>query len=1176
MTLSVNDFQAAVVERGIISRAALEKILQESDSRPDSADQLANLLVRYGHLTNYQASRITEGHIDNLFLGNYVLIERIGAGGMGQVYKARHLRMKRVVAIKILPPQMSDERTIERFHREVEAAARLTHPHVVTTHDAADHDGTHYMVMEYVEGRDLSEVVRTHGPLPAAEAVDYIVQSAEALEYAHRQGVVHRDIKPGNLLLDNDGVIKLLDLGLARFDDMSDDDKQLTKTGSVMGTADFMSPEQALDTREADARSDIYSLGCTLYWLLTGEPVYGGDTVLKKILAHRDRSVPSVRLLQPDVPKWLDGVLQKMLAKSPHKRYQSMAEVIEALEAHQLPSSPRVAVPQPREKVKQQHTIAMSGTGQSNAASQDVRTAPSMDVASMTSPTIVETPDTDVSTGFSDTIDSPPTALVRKLNSLTRAQITTAAVVLGFAVVGLVAYSFSGSNSPEVDPSSLSANEKTELPPVPDEKTVESKTPVKPTVGSGLADGATHFADLPEMFATVTADQTGRNLVGLVLDPQRTTGISAWQFDTRLPRARITSLAWHPTEDVLACGTADGVIRLIEVNTGQLEQILPGPAAAVHTLCWNLRGSRLACLSGESFIRVWSRDGRFSDAEADRDEIIDVGWNPDGRFLVGVGRFNGWHEWNLRFDHKLIPSPGYRGLGIAWNPLDDLVGVTRENGVVEIWQRPNELLQTIQAPDGPVMHPAWSADGQRLAAWCAADGAVHTWSRDGESGLRIELGEPDWISWKSSDQIVTRSGSTITVHALDGATPASFSLDEEVLTGPVHAATDGRRFACTTAANELLIVSEDGTIEQRFRGGQVRMDGRVRFNSTGTQFAVSSGKQIQIFTADGEPLRVLPGEFTPSVAWHSESDQLLTVGTDRQVKLWDNAGQLVSEFGENVGSMVAWAPGETGIVATQIDQSVAYYSLTGELIESRRIYGDPIISLESSTTDQGPLAAAARHHPVKLIGGDNQESEIAVDSDALKMLRWSHDGSLLAILDRKLTIVNAAGQVQEIGRLPDLSDATCLAWAPDSTQLAIGFHDGQAEDSRQRVARLDLQTSQLDYLSGCDASVADLSWSAQGKLIALSTDGTLRCWEMPAGQPVWSALPATGGVLENTSLVLDANGELLYGTRTQFNNQLVAIYREDERNYDRSKDNDELLHTLPMLEFSRRRKEPAP
>ena len=283
--------------------------------------------------------------------GEYIILRPLGHGGMGQVFQARHRRMDRVVALKIVAPQaVAGPGAASRFEREVKAAARLVHPNIVTAYDAGEAGGQHYLVMEYIAGQDLSATAEQRGPLPVPEAVEYIWQAARGLAYAHEQGVVHRDIKPGNLLLDDKGVVKILDMGLARMG-QSDESAagQLTSSGQVLGTVDYMAPEQAYDLRHADARSDIYSLGCTLYRLLTGECVFGGETVMQKLLAHRTAAIPSLCAKRPDVPEALDSLFRQMVAKQPADRPQTALEIVAALEAFRPASTTGLAASPPGE-----------------------------------------------------------------------------------------------------------------------------------------------------------------------------------------------------------------------------------------------------------------------------------------------------------------------------------------------------------------------------------------------------------------------------------------------------------------------------------------------------------------------------------------------------------------------------------------------------------------------------------------------------------------------------------------------------------------------------------------------------------------------------------------------------------------------------------------------------------
>ncbi len=275
-------------------------------------------------------------------LGEYQLIEELGQGGMGRVYKALQTKLDRVVAVKVLPRgRVGDRQAISRFEREMKAVGRLAHPNIVQAFDAREIDDTPVLIMEFVDGLDLAEIVRRVGPLPMADACELLRQTALALQCAHEHGLVHRDIKPSNIMLTRKGEVKLLDLGLARFYAEGgagvspvSASEEMTGTGQAMGTADYMAPEQASDSRTVDIRADLYSLGCTLYKLLSGRAPFSGPeyrTTLDKLNAHVHQPAPPIRRLVPDVPEGLAAIVDRLLAKDPEDRFATPAEVAEAL-----------------------------------------------------------------------------------------------------------------------------------------------------------------------------------------------------------------------------------------------------------------------------------------------------------------------------------------------------------------------------------------------------------------------------------------------------------------------------------------------------------------------------------------------------------------------------------------------------------------------------------------------------------------------------------------------------------------------------------------------------------------------------------------------------------------------------------------------------------------------------
>lgn len=336
VTLDRPAFRRAVLEAGLVVPEVLTRV---ETVAPGDATELARALVREGKLTPYQAGAVLQGKARGLLIGEYVVLDKAGQGGMGVVFQARHRSSGRVVALKILPPSFArDPDAVRRFRREFEMASRLKHPNLVAGLEANEDRGVHFLALEYITGHDLSRLVARGGPLPVPLALHCTIQVARGLEAAHSQGVVHRDVKPGNVMLDDAGAVRLLDLGLARVIEASSPfaattTGSLTQSGAYLGTVDYLAPEQANNAKRVDARADIYSLGCTLFYLLTGQPPFPESTLLKRLLAHQEQSPPSLRAVRLEVPEALETLYRSMLAKRPDDRPATMSEVLRALEA---------------------------------------------------------------------------------------------------------------------------------------------------------------------------------------------------------------------------------------------------------------------------------------------------------------------------------------------------------------------------------------------------------------------------------------------------------------------------------------------------------------------------------------------------------------------------------------------------------------------------------------------------------------------------------------------------------------------------------------------------------------------------------------------------------------------------------------------------------------------------
>jgi eukaryotic-like serine/threonine-protein kinase len=324
--------RSGLVEKDRLNALLLELKREAGGHSITDTDFVADRIVQAELLTRWQADRLLEGRHKGFFLGKYKLLGLLGTGGMSSVYLAEHVLMQRRVAIKVLPKnRVGDTSYLARFHREARAAATLDHRNIVRAYDVDNEGGVHYMVMEYIDGRDLQHIVQEDGPLDYMAVADYIRQAAEGLAHAHEAGLIHRDVKPANMLVDQKNVIKLLDLGLARFTDEEVASLTVQFDENVLGTADYLAPEQALDSHGVDLRADIYGLGCSMYFLLTGHPPFVGGTLPQRLMMHQKDQPPNILLDRGDAPPDLVAICMKMMAKKPGQRYQTADEAAKAL-----------------------------------------------------------------------------------------------------------------------------------------------------------------------------------------------------------------------------------------------------------------------------------------------------------------------------------------------------------------------------------------------------------------------------------------------------------------------------------------------------------------------------------------------------------------------------------------------------------------------------------------------------------------------------------------------------------------------------------------------------------------------------------------------------------------------------------------------------------------------------
>lgn len=949
-------------------------------------------------------------------VGSYEILEELRRGGMGVVYRARHTRLGRVVALKVLPPaQFRDPRAVARFRREMQSAGAIDHPNVVRVSDAGEAGGVHYLAMEFIDGDDLDRLVRRGGALPVAMACGIVRQVAQALEHIQRKGLVHRDVKPSNIMMTRDGHVRLLDLGLALLRDGYGDGSEITASGLLLGTAAYMAPEQASDPRQVDIRADLYSLGCTLYFLLAGRPPFGGKdhgSPLRTLMAHAQEPAPSIASVRPEVPGSLIVVIERLMAKDTADRFQSPAEVVAALGPF----------------CEEGPGLAVSADPESTAVQVSPASAPQHHPGRRLPPWKTKTLVALATIGALFVLWQI-VIIIRDRNGKERRIVVEEGHTVIITETG-------GEKAPAPSPAA-------------------SPKPATEASTTGVSTARSHsaFPDLiiePEPVKLRPGEPMSAE--ALVQRPPALTGVRSWTIETSRNRGNLGPLAYSPDGRRLAISGHDGVVRILDAATGSLQRMLIGHAGPVHDLAWHRAGRILASGGEDMTVRLWDTESSrlLLRLEGQQHPVGTLAWSPDGTELAtgSGGEVLVWEARTGRVVERIGGQAGYPWQSLAWAP--DGKTIVLKNGETRwaIWDRSAQLHKADFDVGKRINRLTFSPDGTTLAISCTDQNLVELW--DVGAGRRIRSMEQNYpvalaFSPAGSSLAVGQLYRTAICDPATGKEIRSLPNASLIFSANLAWSPDGKHLAEHAHQSNWIGIWEVGTgRRERNIQGYLAIDS-VAWSPDAVTIVGATGNFTGFWeTATGRLQGVSSNQ--PGMMAISPDGRKIAYGRHDVVRIEELATrQEVACLRRGAQTQtLAWSPDSKRLAIGEVAALRVMDAVTGTAICWSDGQNAPANAVAWSP--DGRLLAASDGGRVRIFDADSGKPIRTVEGDESHVfaLLWWPDGKRLAAGDFKgrIRIWEAdTGRLRETWGKKDQPVAS-LAWRPGGrTIVSSGFGD---------------------------------------------------------------------------------------------------------------------------------------